>query len=193
VDSESLGSELDTELDIYHRIARSPEHHPGRSAVRSLLDSFDVHASTGKSHRCLVHTPLWESALGLKNRNPIGRLPQPVIAFLLKRLFLALDLLHTECHVIHTDNKEANILLPADSSVLTQFEKEELANPSPMKEVDGSGVIYRSRDFGIPKAFGAPMLCDFGSAVPLDDGLEHREDIQPDIYRAPKCQVRRGH
>jgi serine/threonine-protein kinase SRPK3 len=64
-----------------------------------------------------------------------------VIAFLLKRLFLALDLLHRECHVVHTDIKEANILLPADSSVLTQFENEELADPSPMKEVDGGGVI----------------------------------------------------
>jgi serine/threonine-protein kinase SRPK3 len=64
-----------------------------------------------------------------------------VIAFLLKRLFLALDLSHRECHVVHTDIKEANILLPADSSVLTQFENEELADPSPMKEVDGGGVI----------------------------------------------------
>lgn len=23
-------------------------------------------------------------------------------------------------------------------------------------------------------------------AVPLDDGLEHREDIQPDVYRSPE-------
>jgi serine/threonine-protein kinase SRPK3 len=130
--------------------------------------------------------PLWESALGLKHRNPIRRLSQPVIAFLLKRLFLALDLLYQECHMVHTDIKEVNILLPADSSVLTQFEKLEPAKPSPRKEIDSSGVIYRSREMGMPKAFGAPMLCDFGSAVPLDDGLEHREDIQPDIYRAPE-------
>jgi serine/threonine-protein kinase SRPK3 len=183
VQSDFLGDELDTELDVYRRISKAPEHHPGRSAVRSLLDSFELNTSTGKSHRCLVHTPLWESALNLKHRNPIRRLPQPIIAFLLKRLFLALDFLHQECHVVHTDIKEANILLPADSSVLTQFENEELAEPSTKKEVDGS-IIYRSREMGITKAFGAPMLCDFGSAVPLDDGLEHREDIQPDVYRA---------
>jgi serine/threonine-protein kinase SRPK3 len=186
VQSESLGSELDTELDVYRRIVNSPEHHPGRSVVRSLLDSFEVDSPSGKSHRCLVHSPLWERALGLKHRNPIRRLPQPVIAFLLKRLFLALDLLHKECHVVHTDIKEANILLPADSSVLTQFENEELADPSPVKEVADGGIIYRSREMGTPKAFGAPILCDLGSAVSLDDRMEHREDIQPDIYRAPE-------
>lgn len=107
------------------------------------------------------------------------------MAFLLKRLFLALDLLHRECHVAHTDIKEANILLPADSSVLSQFEQQGLAEPSPQKEVDGH-VIYLSREMGTPRAFGAPVLCDFGSAVPLDDGREHREDIQPDVYRAPE-------
>ncbi|KAG6001484.1 hypothetical protein E4U21_004292 [Claviceps maximensis] len=184
VRSDFLGSELDTELDVYRRIKDSPEHHPGRSAIRSLLDSFEVDTLSGR-HRCLVHMPLWDSALNIKRRNPMRRLPQPVMAFFLKRLFLALDLLHRECHMVHTDIKEANILLPADSSVLVQFEKQELEEPSPRKEVDG-GVIYVSRKMGMPKAFGAPILCDFGSVVPLDDGLDRREDIQPDIYRSPE-------
>lgn len=132
-----------------------------------------------------MHEPLWDNILNLKHRNPIARFPQPVIAFVLKRVFLALDLLHRECQVAHTDIKEANILLPADSSVLKQFENEELAQPSPMKEVDG-GIVYLSRNMGTPKDYGAPILCDFGTAVALDDGLEHREDIQPNVYRSPE-------
>lgn len=79
----------------------------------------------------------------------------------------------------------SNILLPADSSVLAQFENEELKEPSPRKEVDGV-IIYQSRELGIPKDFGEPVLCDFGSAVALDDGVEHREDIQPNVYRSPE-------
>ena len=43
-----------------------------------------------------------------------------------------------------------------------------------------------SRELGKPKYFGAPVLCDLGSAVQLDDGAEHREDIQPNVYRAPE-------
>jgi serine/threonine protein kinase len=123
--------------------------------------------------------------LKIKHRNPVGRLPVPVLALILKRLFHALDLLHTECHVAHTDIKEANILLAADSSILTRFEEEELQEPSPMKEIEGAR-IYLSREMGTPKDFGPPVLCDFGSAVPLDDGREHREDIQPDVYRSPE-------
>lgn len=36
----------------------------------------------------------------------------------------------------------------------------------------------------MPKKLGAPVLCDFGSAVLGDE--KHSEDIQPDIYRAPE-------
>lgn len=182
--AEATEDELGTEVNVYKRIAKSPSHHPGRGAVRSLFDSFILDGPNGR-HQCLVHQPLWESVLAIKHRNPAGRLPASVLAHILKRLFHALDLLHQECHVAHTDIKEANILLGADKSVLVQFEKDELMEPSPKKELDG-GVVYVSRELGIPKEFGEPMLCDFGSAVPLDDGIEHREDIQPDVYRSPE-------
>ncbi|KAK7704989.1 hypothetical protein SLS57_010272 [Botryosphaeria dothidea] len=182
--SESMGSELDNELNVYKRIESAPKDHPGRSAVRSLLDSFDVDRPKAR-HRCLVHPPLWERVLDIRHRNPVRRLPEPVVAFVLKRLFQALDLLHKECHVVHTDIKEANVLLGADESVLRVFEKEELEEPCPRKELDG-GTIYLSRELNTPRDFGAPVLCDLGSAVPLDDGVEHREDLQPDVYRAPE-------
>jgi serine/threonine protein kinase len=108
------------------------------------------------------------------------------MAFVLKRLFQALDFLHTECHVAHTDIKEANILLGADDSVLTAFEQEELNKPCSRKELHDGRTIYLTRELDTPKDFGAPVLCDLGSAVPLDDGIEHRADIQPNVYRAPE-------
>ncbi|EXM21028.1 Protein kinase domain [Fusarium oxysporum f. sp. vasinfectum] len=157
INSQSMGQQLDNELEMYNRISASSTKHPGRSAVRELLDSFDVTGPDG-SHRCLVHPPLWESIWTFLNRNPVGRLPPVVLAVTLRRLFLALDYLHTEC-------------------------KEELSDPTPRKEVDGR-TIYISRELRKPKDYGAPVLCDFGSAVPGD--VEHREDIQPDIYRAPE-------
>jgi hypothetical protein len=95
-----MGQQLDDELQMYKRIERGSKNHPGRSAVRSLLDSFDIDGPEDK-HRCLVHPPLWESVLTFLHRNPVRRLPVPVLAFVLKRLFLALDYLHTECQIIH--------------------------------------------------------------------------------------------
>jgi serine/threonine protein kinase len=198
-----MGQQLDDELQMYKRIERGSKHHPGRSAVRSLLDSFDVDGPEDK-HRCLVHPPLWESVLTFLRRNPVQRLPSPVLAFVLKRLFLALDYLHTECQIIHTgiypsfvslfvhylltwrlpDIKADNIMFGiADDSVFRDFMEDELQNPCPRKELDGR-TIYVSRELRMPREWGAPVLCDFGSAIP--GGIEHLEDIQPNIYRAPE-------
>ena len=89
----------------------------------------------------------------------------PVVAFVLRRLFYALDFLHTECHVAHTDIKEANILLGADDSVLKAFEQEEISNPCPRKELDDGRTIYLSRELGILIDAGASVLCDLSSTV----------------------------
>ncbi|KAI7368509.1 hypothetical protein KC354_g2620 [Hortaea werneckii] len=56
---------------------------------------------------------------------------------------------------------------------MTQFEKEELEQPSPMKEVDG-GIVYLSREMGIPRAFGAPVL---SPEVILDIPWTYKVDI----------------
>lgn len=73
-----------------------------------------------------------------------------------------------------------------DDSVFSDFETNELQNPCPRKEVEGR-TIYVSRELRMPKRLGAPVLCDFGSTVPCDQ--PHSEDVQPDIYRAPRVIV----
>ena len=88
------------------------------------------------------------------------------------------------------DIKADNIMFgigPADAA-FTAFEQEEVQTPSPRKEVDGR-FIYLTRELPMPQDLANPVLCDFGSAVPLDDGREHREDIQPDVYRAPEVII----
>ncbi|EGY21341.1 serine/threonine-protein kinase SRPK3 [Verticillium dahliae VdLs.17] len=184
--SQSMGEQLDREVSIYKRISDASSTHPGRGAVRELLDSFDIAGPEGL-HRCLVHPPLWENLLTFLHRNPVGRLPVPVLAFILRRMFQALNFLHTACQVVHTDIKADNIMFGIeDDSVFTAFEEEELIDPCPRKTVDGRS-IYVSRELQIPKAWGAPVLCDLGSAV--TGKVEHLEDVQPDIYGAPEVIV----
>ncbi|TLS27307.1 hypothetical protein PpBr36_04274 [Pyricularia pennisetigena] len=85
------------------------------------------------------------------------------------------------------DIKADNIMFGiVDDSVFTAFEEGELTNPSPRETVDGR-TIYLSRDLKMPKTWGAPVLCDFGSAI-LGD-VEHVEDVQPAIYRTPEVIV----
>ncbi|KAK7997534.1 hypothetical protein PG989_005574 [Apiospora arundinis] len=179
-----MGNHFEHELSIYRQIATSAAKHPGREAIRSLLDSFDI-SGPGGVHQCLIHYPLWESTLTFLHRNPVRRLPSPVLAFILRRLFHALAFLHEECKIIHTDIKADNIMFGInDDSVFPRFEEQELNSPSPRKLVDNGRAIYLSRELPSPKDWGAPVLCDFGSAV--IDGKGHLEDVQPNIYRAPE-------
>ncbi len=96
-----MGRALDHELNMYARISGRATKHPGRAAVRSMLDSFNIQGPED-THQCLVHVPLFENVFQLLHRNPIRRLPQTIVAFILQRVLLALDYLHTECQVIHT-------------------------------------------------------------------------------------------
>ncbi|GLA06707.1 hypothetical protein AnigIFM60653_007650 [Aspergillus niger] len=52
-----------------------------------------------------------------------------------------------------------------DDSFFHDFTENKLRNPCPRKELDGRN-IYVSRELGMPRQLGAPILCDFGSAVP---------------------------
>lgn len=49
---------------------------------------------------------------------------------------------------------------------------------------DSVFTAFEEQELRMPKKWGAPVLCDFGSAVAADE--EHFEDVQPDVYRAPE-------
>lgn len=71
-----------------------------------------------------------------------------------------------------------------DDSVFHDFEQKEIDRPVPRKEIEDGRIIYMSRDLRVPKDVGAPVLCDFGSAVVGNEA--HSEFVQPNIYRAPE-------
>lgn len=80
--------------------ARMPESkHPGRKAIRPLIDSFDAQGPEDV-HPCLVHPVLFEDLYAFTEKG--GRMPLTMTAAILQQVFLALDYLHTECGVIHT-------------------------------------------------------------------------------------------
>lgn len=76
-----------------------------------------------------------------------------------------------------------------DESILVDFEEAERSSPSPCKVV-GDRVIYSSRDLGIPKVHGRPILSDFGEARFISSLGRQWEDVQPLVYRAPEVLLR---
>lgn len=171
------------EINIYKHLVSIKSNHPGRRHLRDALDTFTLYGPKGE-HQCLVHEPMWESARDLLRRNTSHRFTEDLLKAFLYCLLQALDYLHSEAHLIHTDISAGNVLMEIeDHSIITAFIKAEQDHPSPRKEVDGY-TVYTSRSFGLPKSIGEPVLSDFGSAVSGD--VAHDEDVQPDVYRSPE-------
>ncbi|KAM3549902.1 hypothetical protein ARSEF4850_008610 [Beauveria asiatica] len=170
------------EIAMFNRLEQRKSSHPGRSAVRTLLDSFRLDGPEGE-HLVLAHPPLWRSIEVAIRRTWPRRLPASGLRYVLKDLFLALEYLHDECQIIHTDIKVDNIMFSIkDSSVFTEFEEEEMNNPCPRKEVEGR-TIYTSRALKSTGLVGPPVLCDFGSAVFGDaQNIETPWDYKIDIW-----------
>ncbi|TFK24551.1 kinase domain protein [Coprinopsis marcescibilis] len=183
ISSSSLHrDEQSRELTAYQRLERGPVSHPGRQAIRTLLDSFIVAGPDGE-HQCLVHPPLFDSVYGFLARNPIGRLPTPVLAVVLRQVLRALEYARL-CEIIHTDISAANVMFGIDDpSVFEKFEQAEIETPTARKELEDR-IIYSSRSLETPHRLGLPVLSDFGAYM---SGKElHTSDVQPDIYRSPE-------
>jgi serine/threonine-protein kinase SRPK3 len=166
----------------------------------------------------MVHKPLGLRISDFQALIPGGKLPQDILKLTLKHVLLALEFLHSECHLAHTgklpnyyslflsslglylslrvevsdhfpDIQAKNILMGIDDeNVLTEFEEAEVRDPSPCK-VDGDRVIYTSRQMRVRGSAGRPVLCNFGEAR-IGDG-KFTEDIQPFLYRAPEVILRK--
>lgn len=180
------------EFRNYEIIGKANPRHRGYKYVRTALDVFELdHAlENGEtvSHECLVQKPMWDTWDGMQRRHPTGRFNTYLLKAGLIQLFLALDYLHTECHIVHTDISAYNIMAElADKAVFEAFTRGEMESPSARKLIDGHHAVYKSRAFDLPKQFGDSALGDFGSAVNGDEPQTH--DAQPDVYRSPEVML----
>ncbi|BCS04295.1 uncharacterized protein AKAW2_80096S [Aspergillus luchuensis] len=171
------------EIEIYNHLKTTQSDHAGQSCLRSLIETFQVRNPDGhRNHTCLVHPPLGISLDQLMPLLPGKVMSSSMVRTTMRNILAALDFLHTEAHVIHTDIQPNNILLGIkDTSILSRFEEAEVEGPVPRKSLSDR-TIYVSRP--LPISFGTPVLCDLGEGRL---GVDNQTgDIMPDIYRAPE-------
>lgn len=109
----------------------------------------------------------------LRMRSRDRRFSESLFKETLLCILQALDFLHREGNVVHTDIKATNIMLRIDDeSILEDFEKAEQQSPSPEKVVGKNRTIYTSRRTGLiqPEIYRAPEVL-------FDMGWGHSADI----------------
>ncbi|RDW64490.1 uncharacterized protein DSM5745_09901 [Aspergillus mulundensis] len=171
------------EIEIYNHLNTVQSDHAGRSCLRPLLEVFQTQSpDRQRVHTCLVHPPLGISLHQLTSLLPRGVMSSAIVRTTIRNVLAALDFLHTEAGVIHTDLQPNNILLGIkDESILSNIEQAEFETPMPRKTYNDR-TIYLSRP--LPISYGTPVLCDLGEARVGTD--KQQGDIMPDLYRAPE-------
>ncbi|OOF99269.1 hypothetical protein ASPCADRAFT_394536 [Aspergillus carbonarius ITEM 5010] len=179
------GNALSREMNAYEHLSKLGSSHIGGAYIRGLYETFDISGPNGV-HGCLVQPAMHLSIHELRMRARSCKFSEPLLKHTLICILQALDFLHREANVVHSDIKASNIMLNIDdTSILAEFEKAEQESPSPRKVIDGNRTIYKSRKLSSPRdgLWGQPVLCDLGEAR---IGKFHTGNIQPDIYKAPE-------
>ncbi|KAJ7186740.1 kinase-like protein [Mycena filopes] len=151
------------ELKIAQRISRLPDTLPGRRHLLTSSDSFAVQNPDGGRYQCLVTELLGVSLLHDSLCGPPEarrQLPLPLVKTITFQMLQALQTLHDECQVVHTDIKHDNILRRLHVSGTTNGD---------------------SDDF---------TLADYGSGMPLSELSRFpNRQVQPPALRCPEVIV----
>ncbi len=101
------------EIKILLKINHTDLEHPGHRHLVKLLDYFD-HRGVNGVHICMVFEVLGENLVTLMIRYKHRGLPIKFVKQISRQVLWAVDFLHRECGIIHTDIKPENVLLKID-------------------------------------------------------------------------------
>ncbi|KAI0795995.1 kinase-like domain-containing protein [Abortiporus biennis] len=164
----------------------------GRLYVRHALDHFEV-CHAGRDFQFLIYEPLGYSLKYFLDVTS-GDFIFNYTAHLAFDMLRALDYLHTEAKIVHTDLQKTDILLRIQNpQVLKDAEEFEFTHPSARKVTSQATIVKSYTDLPgeVEDWIGEqslPTLCDFGEARTGQDSYTGL--IQPASFRAPEVFLR---
>jgi len=156
------------ELEVMRRIrdVSKTSSHPGRHHIMEFIDDFEIDSPSGK-HVCMVFGCLGPTLQEQMAKADQKRLSCKVAKQISRQLLEAMDFLHNDCGVLHTDLNTSNILI------------DEPIRVSELESQAGPAAVLNERL--------RIRLSDFGLACWQDKHLTDR--IQPLVLRAPEITV----
>jgi serine/threonine-protein kinase SRPK3 len=182
--AKSYTEAAEDEIKLLRKIAEGdPER---KKCVVHLLDYFDHRGPNGR-HIVMSFEVLGSNLLDLIKYYDYKGIPTKVVKSVCKQVLIALDYLHTECGIIHTDLKPENVLL---SITLPKKPKKNGEAENSDEEVNEkpptpppSHIKYSVVDENDPSTY-IVKIADFGNACWVDHHFTN--DIQTRQYRAPE-------
>jgi len=95
------------EIAAYKHIDSASRSLPGSALVRRLLDSFEL-TGLADQHMCMIHEPLGVSIATFRDvHTPGRRLSEGFLKAVLVHVLQAVDFLHSDAGIVHTDGAHA--------------------------------------------------------------------------------------
>lgn len=98
------------EVKLLRKVSETKQQHEGKDHIIAFLDHFMHHGPNGE-HVIMVFEVLGESLLSLIKRYKHRGIPVIYVKQIAKQMLLALDFMHRDCGIIHTDLKPENALI----------------------------------------------------------------------------------
>ncbi|KAK2612011.1 hypothetical protein QQS21_001976 [Conoideocrella luteorostrata] len=181
------------ELLMSKHLVSGNRNHWGHDLLVTAVDHFTINTPNGP-HVCLVFEPMRDPLWLFRQRLPTGKITStvlPLFKLYIRGMLYALDYLHRDRHVIHTDLKLDNILMTFEhNSVIEQFVQAQTPGQMPCKVVGGDMIYLCHNNFGDIQEEHlrnvVPKIADFGLSQRGDNDEPLIHPIQPSHCHAPE-------
>jgi serine/threonine-protein kinase SRPK3 len=186
-------------FDLINKRVEANSTHPGLLCLQRPIRDFVVESPRTGRHHCFLLVP---SAGHVEDAWRVLRdLPLTLTQEILLNTLQALDFLHTECLLIHTDLKLDNILFGfAGDDIVAEYVSQLANNPERSKihrgkDGDDEYPVTKAKPFVLTRnSFAFPQLNDLGESVriPIHNmGYAPARRCSPKAFRAPEILLKR--